>query len=51
MNIFVLRAVLPEIPVTTMFRGVIPFIMADFVRTALILGFPSIALWLPSFMK
>ena len=51
MNIFVLRAVLPDIPVGTIFRGVVPFIMADIVRVVLIVSFPIISLWLPSFMK
>lgn len=51
MNIFVLRAVLPDIPVMTVFKGVIPFIIADLVRVFLIVSFPVIALWLPSFMR
>lgn len=51
MNIFVIRGVMPEIPLLTIFKGVIPFIMADLVRTALLIIFPIIALWLPSFMK
>lgn len=51
MNIFVLRGVLPDIPSTTVFKGVIPFILADIVRITLIVAFPIIALWLPSFMR
>jgi len=50
MNIFVLRGVMPEIPITTIYRGVIPFILADIVRTILIIAFPALALWLPSLM-
>jgi len=47
LNVFVLRTLLPEIPLTTMFRGVGPFIVADFVRLALLIAFPMISLWLP----
>jgi tripartite ATP-independent transporter DctM subunit len=50
MNIFVLRGVLPEIPVQTIFKGVIPFISADLVRLALIIIFPAVSLWIPSLM-
>ncbi len=47
MNVFVLRTLLPEIPLGTMFRGVGPFIVADFVRLALLIAFPMISLLLP----
>lgn len=47
MNVFVLRTLLPEIPLGTMFRGVGPFIVADFVRLAVLIAFPIISLLLP----
>ncbi|MCG6876509.1 MAG: TRAP transporter large permease [Betaproteobacteria bacterium] len=47
LNVFVLRTLLPEIPLGTMFRGVGPFIVADFVRLTLLISFPIISLWLP----
>lgn len=47
LNVFVLRTLLPEIPLGTMFRGVGPFIAADFVRLTLLIAFPIISLWLP----
>jgi tripartite ATP-independent transporter DctM subunit len=51
LNIFVLRAVLPEIPMGSVFRGVLPFIGADIIRVALLILFPAITLFLPSFMR
>ncbi|MFN4099741.1 MAG: TRAP transporter large permease [Pararhodobacter sp.] len=51
MNIFIIRAVLPDVPVTTIFRGVIPFVLADLVRIALLLLVPGVALWLPGLMR
>jgi len=47
LNVFVLRTLLPEIPLGTMFRGVVPFIAADFVRLTLLIAFPIISLLLP----
>ncbi|MBJ3776450.1 TRAP transporter large permease [Acuticoccus sp. 2012] len=50
LNVFVLKTVLPDVSVGTIFKGVIPFILADVVRVALILAIPGLALWLPSLM-
>ncbi len=47
MNLFVLSTLLPQVPTTTVFRGVLPFLTADCVRLALLIAFPPIALWLP----
>jgi tripartite ATP-independent transporter DctM subunit len=51
MNLFVLNALLPEVPTKTIFRGVLPFMIADVVRLAILIAFPVISLWLPSLMK
>ncbi|MGH8736392.1 MAG: TRAP transporter large permease subunit, partial [Burkholderiales bacterium] len=50
MNVFVLRTLLPEVPTSTVFRGVLPFIVADFFRLSLLVAFPAISLLLPGFM-
>ncbi|KPK04745.1 MAG: C4-dicarboxylate ABC transporter permease [Betaproteobacteria bacterium SG8_39] len=48
MNLFVLSSLLPEVPTPTLFRGVIPFVLADIVRLGILIAFPAISLWLPS---
>ncbi|UWQ86076.1 TRAP transporter large permease [Leisingera caerulea] len=48
MNVFVLKAVLPEVPVVKIFRGLVPFIVADVARLALLIVFPALTLWLGS---
>ena len=48
LNIFVIRAQLPDIELVTVFKGIAPFLVADVVLIALLLLFPQIALWLPS---
>ena len=51
LNVFVLRGVLPDIPTATVFRGVMPFIAADFVRLSLLVMFPVISLYLTQFVR
>ena len=47
---FVLKGVLKDVPVTTIFKGVTPFWIVDIGRRALIAFIPGIALLLPSMM-
>ena len=35
---------------STIFLGVIPFILTDLIRLVILIAFPIIALWLPSRM-
>ena len=51
LNVFVLKATLKDVPVTTIFRGVTYFIIADIVRLTLFVLFPQIILFLPSWMN
>jgi C4-dicarboxylate transporter DctM subunit len=51
MNLFVLSTLLPQVPTTTVFRGVLPFMGADVVRLAILITFPAISLWLPGMMR
>ena len=44
MNAFVLRSVVPDVAVGTIFRGLGPFIVMDLLRVALILLFPGLVL-------
>ena len=40
MNLFVLNALLPHVPTRTLFQGVLPFMVADVVRLAILIAFP-----------
>jgi tripartite ATP-independent transporter DctM subunit len=51
MNMFVLRTLLPDVSTATVFSGVMPFMVADIVRLAILVAVPWLALWLPSFMR
>ncbi|EDP65871.1 TRAP transporter, DctM subunit [alpha proteobacterium BAL199] len=47
LNCFVVAAVRPDIPVSTVFRGVGPFVIADFITVAVFMIWPEIITWLP----
>ena len=50
MNVFMVKTVLQDVPVWTIFRGVWPFLAATLVALALLFAFPEIALMLPEYM-
>ncbi|MWB78081.1 TRAP transporter large permease subunit [Pseudooceanicola sp. 216_PA32_1] len=51
LNVYVVKSVVdPNIPVETIFKGVMWFLAAEIVITALLIFFPVISLWLPSQM-
>jgi len=50
LNVFVLNAVLPDTRLTEIYKGVLPFVVADLIRLAILLAFPAIALTLPNMM-
>jgi C4-dicarboxylate transporter DctM subunit len=51
MTVFVIQAQHPDIPVTRIYLGTLPFLVADFVLVGLLIAFPALALWLPSALK
>ena len=50
MNVFVIKSVIKDVSFTTIFKGVIPFIITDLIRLVILIAFPILALWLPSRM-
>ena len=46
MNIFVMQAQLPEIPVTRVRVGIIPFLPSPTILLGLLIAYPGIAMWL-----
>ena len=51
LTVFVVQSQNPEIPLQKIFRGVMPFLYADFVLLAALVMFPALALWLPAQLK
>jgi tripartite ATP-independent transporter DctM subunit len=50
MNVFVIKSVVHDVSFTTIFKGVIPFVLTDLLRLLILIAFPIIALWLPGRM-
>jgi tripartite ATP-independent transporter DctM subunit len=48
MNLFVIQAQAPDVKITAIYRGIIPFLVAPFLLIFLMFLFPGIALWLPA---
>ena len=47
LNLFVINAMAPGVPMAETYRGVLPFVASDIVRIAIILFVPWTALWAP----
>ena len=47
MNLFVIQAQAPDLKITSIYRGILPFLVAPLVLIVLLFFFPQIALWLP----
>ena len=50
LNVIVIKSMLPDVPLKTIFKGITPFFIANIVRLALVVFIPSLALWLPAFV-
>lgn len=44
---YILHGIAPEIPLKTIFAGITPFFLSDFVKLAILALIPAISLWLP----
>lgn len=51
LNVFVLKTVMPDVPMGTIFRGIVPFVIADVARLALLVAVPGIVLFLPQMVR
>jgi C4-dicarboxylate transporter DctM subunit len=51
LNVYIIKGVAKDVPMETIFKGIIPFLIADLLHVAMLVAFPSIALYLPSLMK
>ena len=50
MNVFVIKSVVKDVSFSTIFRGVMPFVVTDLIRLVILIAFPMLALWLPQRM-
>ncbi len=50
MNVLVLKSLLPDVAMRTIYRGVTPFVAVDILRLGVLLAFPAISLILPRYL-
>jgi tripartite ATP-independent transporter DctM subunit len=48
-NVFVIKGISPDVPLESIFKGILPFLVALIICACLLIMFPSIATFLPSF--
>jgi C4-dicarboxylate transporter DctM subunit len=51
LNVYVIQGVARDVPMQTIFRGIVPFIIADICHVLLLVSIPQLSLFLPSLMK
>ncbi|QHE85601.1 TRAP transporter large permease [Hydrogenophaga sp. BPS33] len=50
LNVYIVNGLAKDVPIGESYRGVLPFLASDVVRTLLLLFFPPISLWLVQFV-
>jgi len=50
MNVFVIKSVVRDVSMSTIFLGVIPFVITDLIRLAILIAFPILSTFLPNHM-
>jgi len=50
LNVYVVNGMAKDVPIAESYRGVMPFLISDTVRTIILLLFPSISLWLVKYI-
>jgi C4-dicarboxylate transporter, DctM subunit len=50
MNVFIIKGI-SDVSISTIFKGIIPFLMADLIQVAVLIMFPQIVLFIPNLMS
>ena len=51
MNVFIMKGVADDVPLTTIFKGIFPFLLADVARLITLIAFPALTLFLPELLR
>ena len=46
MNVYIINSLARDVPMSETFKGVVPFLISDAIRVALLAFFPILSLWL-----
>jgi TRAP-type C4-dicarboxylate transport system permease large subunit len=50
LNVFVVHNMTRDVPMKTIYAGIMPFLYAEFVLLAILVLFPGLTMWLPTAM-
>ncbi len=50
LNVYVVNGMAKDVPIAESYRGVMPFLISDTIRTVVLVIFPSISLWLVKYV-
>ncbi len=50
MNVFIIKGMVPNVPLSAIYIGVLPFVVAQILLIVLLMALPTLALWLPATM-
>jgi C4-dicarboxylate transporter, DctM subunit len=50
LNVYVVNSMAKDVPIAESYKGVVPFLISDTIRTVVLLLFPPISLWLVRFV-
>ena len=51
LNVYIMNGLAKDVPMAETYRGVVPFLVSDAVRMALLIAFPAITLWAVQFVR
>ncbi|WP_372825825.1 TRAP transporter large permease [Polaromonas sp.] len=51
LNVYIVNSMAKDVPIGESYRGVVPFLISDALRTTLLLFFPGISLWLVKYIN
>jgi C4-dicarboxylate transporter, DctM subunit len=46
LNVYIMNSLAKTVPMSETYKGVVPFLITDFIRLALLIAFPALSLWL-----
>ncbi|MBN2060995.1 MAG: TRAP transporter large permease [Deltaproteobacteria bacterium] len=51
LNVYIIKGIAQDVQMSTIFKGIVPFIIADICHVALLIAVPQVALFLPGLME
>jgi tripartite ATP-independent transporter DctM subunit len=50
-NVYIMKGIAKDVPLSTVFKGIFPFLVADFARLVTLIAFPWLTLFLPELLR